>query len=136
MDTLELRWRNVGGKGASGFWDIVVSGKSLYDHFGSDNVPLLGTVNSQAESNAVDRMLLLAPGDYESGRVALLVCPLCADLDCGAVSVHIEQSDNIVTWSDFRLTPNTDEAHEELVDLGSYRFEVDRYRSAILNRAR
>lgn len=35
------------------------------------------------------------------GRVALLVCPLCGDLGCGAVMARITVANDEIRWSDF-----------------------------------
>jgi hypothetical protein len=32
-----------------------------------------------------DRLPGLLPGDFDDGHVALLVCPICGDVECGAV---------------------------------------------------
>ena len=44
------------------------------------------------------RLLGKEPGDFEDGRVALLVCPVDADLGCGALSATLAFGDDWVEW--------------------------------------
>lgn len=40
-------------------------------------------------------------GGLASGRVAIFVCQVCADVDCGVLSVSIERSGGVVRWNRF-----------------------------------
>ena len=42
------------------------------------------------------RLLGRLPADLPPGRVAVFVCPECADLGCGAVTVRLELQDDVV----------------------------------------
>jgi hypothetical protein len=55
----------------------------------------------QAAIEQIDKLCLDAPGDFEDGRVAILVCPVCGDIDCGAVSARIAIGESTVVWEDF-----------------------------------
>ncbi|MBM7781766.1 hypothetical protein [Arthrobacter tumbae] len=49
----------------------------------------------------IDRLCLTEPGDFVDGRVAILACPVCGDIDCGAVSATISVEESTVTWEEF-----------------------------------
>jgi hypothetical protein len=40
-------------------------------------------------------------GEFDDGRVAVLICPIDADLGCSAVSMHLTLAEDVVTWSEF-----------------------------------
>ena len=48
----------------------------------------------------IDRLLGRVPADFDVDRVALLVCPLCLDLGCGAVSAQLIIADETIEWRD------------------------------------
>ncbi|MEO4001123.1 hypothetical protein [Mesorhizobium sp. CAU 1732] len=135
---LTLKWTTVTQDADDiSFWDMIVSGQSLYHAFGSGNVCILGSVRLEFEPAVIDRLLLVEPGDYPSGRVALYVCSYCAHLDCGAISVQITREGPHIVWSDFRDTHRHDEEGFEAIDaVGPFRFEFAAYRDALLGRTR
>lgn len=49
---------------------------------------------------ALRRLLGVEPGDFGDGRVSLLVCPLCADLGCRALSASVGFEGDRVGWND------------------------------------
>lgn len=49
----------------------------------------------------IDRLTLAAPGEFKDGRVALLLCPVCGDVDCGTVSTRVSIKADTVIWEDF-----------------------------------
>ncbi|MEC3981149.1 hypothetical protein [Amycolatopsis sp. H20-H5] len=51
--------------------------------------------------DSLRRLLGQAPGDFDDGRVALLVCPIDHDLGCAALSARPTFGDGWVGWSDF-----------------------------------
>ncbi|HEY0216622.1 MAG TPA: hypothetical protein VGC57_09540 [Cellulomonas sp.] len=67
-----------------------------------ENVPVL--VHSWPTGLArrhVDPLLGTGPSELPGGRVPLYVCPVCADLGCGAVSALVERTATSVVWRDF-----------------------------------
>ncbi|MBI1758456.1 MAG: hypothetical protein HYR62_04425 [Actinobacteria bacterium] len=46
------------------------------------------------------RLLGDEPGEFDDGRVALLVCPICADLSCRALSARLILTADCVEWRD------------------------------------
>ncbi|RSN53686.1 hypothetical protein DMH01_38990 [Amycolatopsis sp. WAC 04182] len=69
------------------------------------------------------RLLGRLPGDFDDGRVALLVCPLCGDLGCGGYSVEVVFGDDVVEWRAFGW--QTD--YEPFDDPEEYRFTGARF---------
>lgn len=49
------------------------------------------------------------------GRAALLICPMCGDLGCGAELARIEIGEDTVTWRDF-IYGNHDPAMDKSLD--------------------
>ncbi|MEV6910597.1 hypothetical protein [Amycolatopsis sp. NPDC051071] len=80
-----------------------------------DGVALRSTVSTQHQTplfldddvwresavETLSRLLGHLPGHFDDGRVALLMCPLCGDLGCGAYSVEVVFSDDSVEWRAF-----------------------------------
>lgn len=69
----------------------------------------------------------------EPGRLPLYVCPMCADLGCGALTVEVVQEPDVVTWRDFRLEDGI--TREDRIDLGAFgpiTFRASQYAEALL----
>lgn len=41
------------------------------------------------------------PGEFADGRIAMLVCPIDADLGCSTISMRLAADEDTVTWGDF-----------------------------------
>lgn len=54
----------------------------------------------EAAVAALRRLLGDEPGDFEDGRVSLLVCPIDADLGCRALSATLVFEGEVVEWRD------------------------------------
>lgn len=76
-----------------------------------------------------DRTWPLAPG-----RLPLYVCPICADLGCGAVTVHVDHTrPGEVTWSDLRFESGlTSEYDFDLSSAGTFVFDAVQYQRTLL----
>jgi len=48
-------------------------------------------------------------------RYRILVCPLCGDLECGFISVSVDNQSDTVEWSNFYL-----ENRNEKLDIGPF----------------
>jgi hypothetical protein len=76
-----------------------------------------------------DKAWPLAPG-----RQPLYVCPMCADLGCGAITVHVDHTrPGQVTWS--RLLHESGLSTEYDLDpsaVGTFTFDADAYRQVFL----
>ncbi|MFC9336446.1 hypothetical protein [Arthrobacter sp. NPDC057009] len=49
----------------------------------------------------LDRLMALIPGDFSDGRVSLLICPVCGDQACGALTMELTTAADTVTWRRF-----------------------------------
>lgn len=84
------------------FFDFSIDGNSLFDTLQSyDFISVLSHKDEALQRNEFDKFLLKAPSDLESGRYMIYVCPMCADLGCGAVTVSIQREEEYIVWKDF-----------------------------------
>jgi hypothetical protein len=146
--SFQLSWhdRRVGpGQTPRRFLDFVVDGQSLYERFAdnaqapyelyrADTIGCLGWLGPEADADAASRLLGEAPPDIED-RVAIYVCPECADLFCGAVTARVERDGDEVVWrkfgwSEFNWTADRWE-HEPCAEWPELRFAADEYAEAI-----
>ncbi|GLX68018.1 hypothetical protein [Paenibacillus glycanilyticus] len=97
---IQLRLRE-GYPGPIHFADFKIDGQSLYDRYVKefDFVSCLGWGSEKFQQEHIGRLILQGKPDFENGKNSIYICPACADLGCGAVSVIIEMDDDIVTWS-------------------------------------
>lgn len=66
------------------------------------------------------------------GRFPLYVCPMCADLGCGAITVEVVHDGGVVTWRDFQVEDGLE--HNEQIDLTrfpSFTFDRGQYEAAL-----
>ncbi len=84
------------------FADFNIDGQSLYDLFAKDLdlVSCLGWGSKEFQQEQITRLLLSSKPDFSNGKNSLYICP-CSDLECGAVSLFIEKTKDIITWSYF-----------------------------------
>lgn len=86
------------------FFDFIVDGKSLYTRFQSyDFISVLQHKEEEAQQEEMEKLLLKTPSELDSGRYFLFVCPMCADLGCGAITVSIRREGENIIWSNFCL---------------------------------
>lgn len=115
--TLELcrRDRRPGGiQTERTYLDFIVDGRSLQELLQpGDLIGCLGWGSADAERRSVQQLLLRAPSEIPSGRVALYVCPECGDLACGAITVRIEEGPDGFVWREFGFERGYDEALQE-----------------------
>jgi hypothetical protein len=86
------------------FLDYVVDGRSIREmvHVGPGHVTELCRPWLHAVPESVDRLLgRLGTDGLPENRVALLVCGVCGDLGCGAVTARLNVSQDQVSWSEF-----------------------------------
>lgn len=145
----------VSGAAASPPWrfDLTVDGALLReriaelsgpDLLGANGLPAVGDGEAPSEAAAALRRLAgraerdPAWGVLDEGRLALYVCPLCADLYCGAVTVAVEREvlasgAEVVRWHELRVEDGYTPA-EEMVDLsalGPFVFDARQYDEAL-----
>lgn len=79
----------------------------------------------------LDSLTTTDGGEFPDGRAAILVCHLCGDLECGALSARITRQDTTVTWTDFGWqTPREDGYHPIEAPL-ALEFDAARYDALI-----
>lgn len=64
----------------------------------------------------------------------LFVCPECADLGCGAITMSITKEGDSFVWSEFAYENNYDEAMTDFASyasIGPFRFEARQYLSTL-----
>jgi len=68
------------------------------------------------------------------GRLPLYVCPMCADLGCGAVTVHVDHTQpGQVTWSGLTYESGLSIEHDlDLSAAGTFTFDAHAYRQVLL----
>lgn len=132
MNTIRLeRAIRRGGAGQTErtFLDICVDGRSLVEEVrtaGHDLMTPLGCGWTELHTEAVDRLLLRRRPDLPSDRVALFVCPECADLDCGAIGMKIERKGESVAWRAFAWVGSLGRART-LPNIGPFEFDWTEY---------
>jgi hypothetical protein len=136
MSTLELEWKHRvidGAQTPRRFLDFVIDGKSLYEKIEADVISPLGWLPPTENLNEINRLLLTLPADLPNNRNSIYVCPLCADLGCGAVSALIERVGDSIVWRDFGYENNYDEniSRDGYESIGPFTFKTDEYAKAI-----
>ncbi|MEU2351172.1 hypothetical protein [Modestobacter sp. NPDC049651] len=87
------------------FLDFLVDGVSFSNlaHVDRNLVTALNRSVWADISGAVETLLGRRPAPYlDAGRIPLLVCGSCGELECGAVTAALHVGATEVTWSDFR----------------------------------
>lgn len=110
----------------TGFLDWTIDGVALRSMVPAEQRTPLFLDDDRWRESAVEtlrRLLGRLPGDFDDGRVALLMCPLCGDLGCGAYSVEVVFGDEVVEWRAFGW--QTD--YEPFDDPEEYRFTGARF---------
>lgn len=88
------------------FLDWTVNGDLLRGMLGWATPPSESTVmvsgwSLDAALSSLKSLRLQGGGEFPDGRAAILVCEVCGDLECGALSVRVTRSTDTVCWSDF-----------------------------------
>ncbi len=103
ISEIQLAIRNRDGYPAlMDFADILVDGRSLYEIYALeyDYVSCLGWGSQDFQNEQISKLLLQAE-TYISNRYSLFICPACADLGCGSISLNIEGSECYIKWFNF-----------------------------------
>jgi hypothetical protein len=143
---LSLAWRERRTEGElqtpRRFLDFQVDGASLYDTIGEDRISCLGWLPPDVDQRFAAQLLLEEAPDLD-GRVAIYVCPECADNECGAITVVIERKGHKTVWRDFaHSNPDwwADDGwewrHEPATSIADLEFDAAQYAAVIRNRPR
>jgi hypothetical protein len=121
-----------------GLWRSLVA-RFVRDEEAAGSNPVSPTCSIQDEwphdSVAAIERLLGAPGDLPDGRTSIRVCPVCADLNCSAVTARIEVADGIVYWHDLGEQRAYQDGVDPIPSTGprlSYAFLAEEYKSVLL----
>ncbi len=135
---LELVWRNrKGGHGKTqrDYLDFVVNGKSLSDLLKTgDNIGCLGWLPPASEQMILEQLTAKRLSDLGNDRYSIYICPECADIGCGAITVQIEKTQNGFVWRNFGYENNYDEAMQDLESyemIGGFHFSEAEYLQAL-----
>ncbi|WP_026209867.1 hypothetical protein [Cytophaga aurantiaca] len=129
MLTLASKHRKAEANKLEGkYIDFVVSDKSLSDLFVVTDLDLVGALgwseNKAYESEQLDQFLGLKASELKTGRISFYVCPMCADIGCGAITARIEITDTSVIWKDFGYETDYSEPELEAYNhIGPFVFE-------------
>ena len=134
--TLELRWTDrvlTGSQTPRRFLDFVVDDAPLYPMMG-DFISVLGWQSESENELAARRLLRKAEPDAPNGRTSIYVCPECAGLGCGAVTVVIDRFGDSIVWRDFGFQNNYDESilKDDFEQLGMLSFNATDYYNEIV----
>lgn len=113
------------------YLDFVISGQSLLNILGVSNldlIPPLGLDNNyDYEKQLTEVIATKRKSDLESGRVMLYICPECGDIDCGAITAHIEISGDKIIWKEFAYENGYEGIIEHYSTIESVEFEITEY---------
>jgi hypothetical protein len=129
--TLALKWTDrvlSGSQTPRRFLDFMVGENPLYPTMG-DRITPLGWLGSDLERKAVYRLLRKEPSDFPENRNSIYICPECAQLDCGAVTVVIERVGDDIVWRDFGIQNDSHETvyRNDFDDIGPFYFNATEY---------
>lgn len=109
------------------FADFFIDGKSLYQRFEKyDLVPSLGWGRIEYQKEMIQYFLLQKPHSLLWYRTPILVCPECADLECGFLSAKLEKRGDLIIWSDFFK-----DHYAIKIDIGPFYFKWEPYTKVI-----
>lgn len=123
------------------FLDFVTGGQPLREtlHVGSEedrptqHTTFLREARPELAIPQIDRLLGRINGDFEDGRIALFVCPICSDLTCGALTMELWATPDTVCWLRFGWQDGiTDEPQPWLLPEQSLSFERVTYETELL----
>lgn len=113
------------------FFDFVIDGKSLYQRFQSyDFISVLQHKEEAAQREEIEKLLLNSSSELDGGRYFLFVCPMCADLGCGAITVSIKFEGENIVWGDFNYE---DGVTRKTLNLDTFIFDRMEYSKSILS---
>lgn len=90
------------------FFDFTLNAKPLKGRIPpNDHIGVFGWQAKKVERSHARVLLGKEPSPLGSGDAPLYVCPECADLGCGVISVTVTFHDDCVVWSDIGWDPST-----------------------------
>jgi hypothetical protein len=138
---LELVRRERGGGGGRtkrSWIEFLVDGSSLHDAIEpGDFIGCLGWSEQHFEASLLRQLLHSEGGNALAQRVMIYVCPECAELECGAVTVAVKREGNDVVWERFAFENSYDAEVIKTYDhIGPFRFSGEQYQQTLGRRLR
>ena len=129
--------KREGYPGLINYADIIIDGKSIFEMIAHkyDFVSCLGWGSIEFQENQIDRLLLRIDSDLPNNRNSIYICPACADLGCGAITVEIEMKENTVVWSKFGSQNNLEDELSKVYyfeNIEKYEFDKNEYEDVIM----
>lgn len=91
-----------GGKSERYYYDFAVNDRPISEIVNSDDlISPFGWLPPEFERGYFHQLLLRSPSELPSERVPLYICPECADLGCGCLTVRVAKYDDCFVWSEF-----------------------------------
>lgn len=111
------------------YLDFVIDGVPLSSLLTVDFISPFGWLDAREQEATIDRLLGKSPPDMPGGRNTLYVCPECADIGCGAVTLLIERGPDHIIWKDFGFENNYDDVGHtaDFQDIGPFTFDLRPY---------
>jgi hypothetical protein len=107
-------------------WTWTIDGADLTEWLRQQVVHLEPTVhlqetiwlagNREDAQERLDRLQGHLPPDFAGQRVALLTCPICGDLWCGAFTAQLQMASDTVAWHELGWDAETAEGSPFLFD--------------------
>ena len=108
--------------------DFVVDGLSLAKACEAGMRDLVGCIDALDASMNYRSISELVMTEGMPKRVQLFECPQCGDIGCGAITVRIEQREDIWVWEDFRYENNYDSSMTvHYPKVGPFYFAAEQY---------
>lgn len=130
--TLDVVWTTRaggGGRTERRFLDFVIDGVKLSSRLNVDFISPFGWLDAEDQQESIDRLLGKIPPDMPHGRTMLYICPECADIGCGAVTLSVQREAGAIIWKEFGIENNyEDVVHTEgFEDIGPFTFDGRQY---------
>jgi hypothetical protein len=141
LNEIALVWRPVRRHAERIAGEYLIDGRLLLEHVKRaakrrlDFVSPIGWMTADYQRQYARRLLLQAGAVLPSGRREVLVCPECADLACGCLSVEITIGEGRVVWSGLGYENNYDPESLHLFGMGALVFALQQYESLLKGRS-
>jgi hypothetical protein len=134
LDFISAKRAGGGGKTERSFLDYLINGRRLSEIVKlGDQIGLFGWLGDNLEQHFVNQLLLKEKSDLSSGRMPIYICPECADLGCGCISIRIKKDSDAFIWTEFAFENNYEnEFLETYSDVPDFRFNKSEYYAALM----
>ena len=133
LSFVDAKRQGGGGRTERHFYDFAINDRPLAEIVKpGDFIGPFGWLGTEIERQYFCRLLLREPSELDSGRVPLFICPECADLGCGCLTVRIVKYDDCFTWTEFGYENNYEEGIVEAYpNIRDFAFQKTEYYDAL-----